>query len=204
MLLSVLLPTRERPEQLVSSVSTLLDFARYPEQVQVCYASDSDDPDTAKAISHLSRSQDVHYVMPRLGYDRLHEYCNALTAEATGTWTMMWNDDALMCSPQWDDELATVDPRVILNPMTSHGSTSVLFPIVPSRFVKAVGHWSLNAHTDSWWELIGHSLRIVVPSGAYIDHTPAGSYGLASEQFHGPEMQALREADAATIRRLLA
>ena len=50
----------------------------------------------------------------RLGYKNLHEYMNALWVQASGEWLMLWNDDALMETKDWDLEIGKYDDKFAL------------------------------------------------------------------------------------------
>ena len=49
----------------------------------------------------------------RYGYQRLHEYYNALAAQARGDWLFIWNDDARMASEGWDEVIEAQEPAFL-------------------------------------------------------------------------------------------
>jgi hypothetical protein len=142
-------------------VYTLIDHASFPESVQVCYGIDVDDVDTASVIqTALAGPQDVIWTSPEsLGYGGFHVYANELAARATGDWLFLWNDDALMRTDGWDDVIRAYEPRQVLSARNNHAEGIVAFPIVPRIFVEALGHFSLNPHTDTWWQYLADSIN---------------------------------------------
>ena len=214
-MISLLLPTRGRPGELAASVAGLIELADRPDQVQVCYAIDPDDPGTADTVQALRRPLDhVLTATERHGYAGLHRYVNASARCATGEWFMVWNDDATLLTPGWDSLVREHDGRdVVLDPRTDHDNTMPLFPVIPARYVRALGHLSLSPHCDSWWDDISNWLGILRPVDVLISHTPSGGRddrtalesraGARSAEFFGPELTAARQHDAAVIRDMI-
>lgn len=154
-MISVLCPTRGRPESMRKSAASLLDRANGP--VEILTYVDDDDP-------MLERYGTPTIVGPRFGYLGLHRYVNALADVAQGEWLFLWNDDARMLTSGWDEIVAGHQPAV-LSPMSNHNGRQMdgcVFPIVPTDWVRRVGHFSLNAHNDTWWGQIGKVLDRLV------------------------------------------
>jgi hypothetical protein len=163
-LVSVVLPSRKRPEQLLYSMCTLLDKAFDSSDVEFVIGYDSDDPETREAA--MSASLDSHMNVKikefeRLGYHRLHEYVNTLCAEADGEWLFLWNDDAHMLTNDWDCEIRTVDGKrypIILtfddtqqaNIPNHTGPHQCCFPLLNKGLFDHWGHFSLSNHCDAW------------------------------------------------------
>lgn len=156
---------------------------------------------------------DVMICGPRVGYERMHLMYDQLAARATGSWLLLWNDDALMLTGCWDDVVAEHDVDCILNPSTNHGPSLTPFPVVPAWMPKRLGHFSLNRHCDSWWEEIGRRLGRLVPIPVEVLHDRADMTGgnhdaTFSERsydpdFYGSTNMALIEQDVEALRRLL-
>jgi hypothetical protein len=154
-LVSILLPTRGRPEALTRSVESLREKAGDADSIQICYAVDADDEAAAETVSELKVRDDCVSYFPRHGYGNLHLYVNEVAQLGRGTWLMLWNDDAIMQSYGWDWRIAEFKPRYVLDCWTNHPPLTCTFPIVPAAWVQALGHFSLNAHCDSWWQYLG-------------------------------------------------
>lgn len=209
-LVSVLLPTRGRPELLRRSVMSLLDMASTPGRVEILVAVDEDDDATLEMVGELP----VHaFEFEPRGYPRLHEYVNELARQALGDWLFLWNDDAIMRTAGWDDVVANADPAV-LHPRDNHpGDYLNTFPIVPAEWVRRVGHFSLHRANDTWWQEVGARLgaQVPVPIDVYHDRfdltgeNADETFRATSAQydpagFFGPEVQALLDADAEALR----
>ncbi|HEY6117710.1 MAG TPA: glycosyltransferase, partial [Candidatus Dormibacteraeota bacterium] len=112
-MISVLLPSRGRPKALEETITGLLRLADEPDAIQVLVAADPDDDGTLAA--ELPDQVTVWTAPQRYGYPRLHEYVNALAAQAGGDWLMLWNDDARILTPGWDQAIEAA-PQAVLWP----------------------------------------------------------------------------------------
>jgi hypothetical protein len=148
----------------------------------------------------------------RRGYANLHTYYNRLAEIARGDWLLLWNDDALMRTDGWDKIVESHCPTMVLSPLTVHAPLCT-FPIVPRSFVRAVGHFSLNAHCDTWWQEIAEMLGILVWLDIRVEHDRADLTGANDDSVFREreyqsaafdEMRPQRERDAAVIAGLLA
>lgn len=149
---------------------------------------------------------------PRHGYAQLHRYYNELAGWAEGDWLLLWNDDALMVTAGWDEIVHSHSPDVVLSPSTVHNPLCT-FPIVPRRFVEAIGHFSLNAHCDTWWQEIAEELGVLCWPPIRVEHDRADLTGrnddsvFRERQYQTGEFNALRSrrlVDAELIRAALA
>ncbi len=204
-LISVLLPSRHRPEALTDSIGSLRVMAADPRRIEILVAADPDDPATVEAAE---RSRARAWVAPtRYGYHRLHEYVNELARQAAGEWLLLWNDDARMLTASWDEHVAQAEPGVL---WPDHNGSAFLnvFPIVHRRVVDILGHFSLSPHNDSWVqdvaEAVGAHHRIPVEvlhdrydlTGGHNDQTwREAQAGYRTADYHSPEMAALRQKD---------
>lgn len=209
-MISVLLPSRGRPESLAASVDSLRSLAHGSKDIEVLVAADDDDPPTARAARHLG-AQVV--VSPRFGYDRLHIYVNTLARRARGEWLLLWNDDARMLTTGWDQRVTECAPAVL---WPAHNGSPYLnvFPMVHRSIVEALGHFSLSPHCDSWMqdvaEAVGIHRHIDVAvlhdrfdlTGAHNDQTwREAQAGYRTADYHSEEMMALRQRDIDTLRK---
>src|SRR5262247_192752 len=104
-MISILLPSRGRPQSLCSTINGLRDLADDPARIEVLVAADPDDQETVDAARAVD-ADSVIVTQERYGYHRLHEYVNRLAAQAHGTWLLLWNDDAVMLTESWDTVVA--------------------------------------------------------------------------------------------------
>lgn len=202
-MISVLCPSRGRPDLLDKSLRSLLDTAADPSSVELLVGFDDDDEATNQATMKLLRPGiDQVWVTPRLGYRRLHDYYNALSAIASGDWLLIWNDDAVMHTVGWDAAIAAHPDHVC---ETIEG---MCFPAIPAAWVRHLGHVALEWHNDAWWEMIAKLLdrRVALDlDGSHDipwDRTSAEARK-RNPDFYGEENMALIRADVEKIKEIL-
>jgi hypothetical protein len=205
--ISVLLPTRNRPELLAYSISTLLDLADEPDAVEFLLAVD---PDTPAQLPRGVHGQ-VWTAPERYGAVRMHEYYNHLATMATGAWLMLWNDDATMMTARWDSWVRD-NPGVCL--WMDHCGTGPehcnMFPVWPRAWTDVIGHIADGSpRVDTWIqevaELLGRQVKIPVQyrhevPGGYDnpDQTWLEGREYRLDEFHA--LQPLRIQEAARLR----
>lgn len=213
-IISVLLPSRGRPLSLARTVTGLRQLADAPNGLEILVAADPDDQATIETAQQLR----VHcWTAPeRYGYHQMHRYFNQLASLATGTWLLLWNDDAVMTTAHWDSLILAQDPSGVLWPRHNDSPVCNIFPVWPRAWTDAMGHVSLSPHCDSWIQLTGEAVgrQWSIPvyvihdtpplGGGHDDQTRAESQaGYRSDEFHYDHMIEARARDAAAVRRLL-
>lgn len=163
--------------------------------IEVLLAVDEDDP-----TDYASWWSD-YIVTPRHGYAGLHCYYNALAKQARGQWLLLWNDDAIMATDEWDKIVRSHEPNVVLSPSTVHNPLCT-FPIVPRRFVEAIGHFSLNAHCDTWWQEIAQELGILEWPLIRVEHHRADVTGENADSVYREREYQTEEFDAMRPQRM--
>jgi len=215
-----LLPSRGRPQSLHDSIMSLYDQAARRDQVEIVVAADPDDPVT------MRMAYGMHvpcWVAPeRYGYGRLHEYFNALVRPVVKNWAgspqwlMLWNDDARMLTPGWDEVLEKTPPEVLVADLWVDGHSPDLctFPAVRTAAVRALGSFSpVTCHCDTWWQDIGRALGAIRPVPIRVDHQrfdltgqhqdqtwAEGQSQYRSAEFYGPHVQAALKAAVDLLR----
>lgn len=168
-IISVLLPTRGRTEALKKSLQSLLDTASNTSRIEIMLGVDEDDTVVTEyiqtEIAPILQQAGVNckaQVFKPLGYDNLHTYVNTLASAATGEWLFFWNDDAIMLSDNWDNEICKYNGQFkLLAPKDNHnGHPYAILPIVPIDWFKLMDHLSLNAQNDAWLSHIAYMLDI--------------------------------------------
>lgn len=161
-LVSVIVPSRGRPEHLVSSISSLIRLSDHPELLEVLVGLDLDDIDSKNLPERLkSEFSEVNVrceFFTRLGYDRLDEYWNALGLRSSGDWVLMWNDDAVMQSNSWDTFLrrSSGSLAMVVYPRVANDTLQTLFPVVSRSWLALFGRIAAWNHADSYiWRLVG-------------------------------------------------
>ncbi len=170
--ISILLATRQRPKLLEKSIDSLLTNVSDSKNVEILLAIDNDDSETIEHVQQevfQNKMQDTYNVdiqavlFDRLGYKNLHQYMNTLWAQASGEWLMLWNDDALMETKDWDLEIGKFDNEFALLKFNqvNHKHPYALFPVIPTDWCRLIGNYSLNSQNDAWLNLIAQPLGIV-------------------------------------------
>jgi hypothetical protein len=157
--ISILLPTRKRTEAVVKSIGSLLANATDTSRIEILVAYDDDDLESREFFEtvwtpFLAQSSATSRVFEteRFGYLRLYKYVNFLAEQATGDWIMFWNDDALMLTEGWDEEIVRNDGffGLLRMPCVTMDHPFALFPIIPRGWLDFFGCISPVNHSD-WW-----------------------------------------------------
>lgn len=166
--ISILLPTRGRSDSLERSVKSVFELAANPERVQIMFGFDNDDEIGVKHFKEeLQPWLDEHKIaytamsFEPLGYIRLNEYVNALAKASDARWLVFWNDDAVMLTGAWDQEIMTYDGQFKLLAFHTHNDHPYsIFPIVPRRWLDLLGYLSPHQISDAWLSQQAYMLDI--------------------------------------------
>lgn len=157
--ISILLPTRKRTEAVIKSIGSLLASAKDPTQIEILIAYDDDDAESKEffestwhAFLEQCGTSTKVFESTRHGYLRLYKYVNMLGQQASGDWLMFWNDDALMLTDNWDEEIIKNDGffGLLRMPCVTMNHPFALFPIIPKTWIDFFGCISPVNHSD-WW-----------------------------------------------------
>lgn len=209
-MISVLVPTRKRPDLLKRSIQSLLDTATGP--IEVLVAVDNDDPSYV-GLNFPSGNVIGKTFYERPGYQALHEYYNELATIAKGDWLMLWNDDALMHTRGWNHVIESQAPGpCVLNLFPGQLN---IFPVMSRALYDILGHFALNNHNDTYLEYVSRGAGIErVVEGVKISHirdtlndeirheTKAAN-DITSAKFYGDDVQALIQEDIKKIKAAL-
>lgn len=166
--ISVTLPSRNRPRMLAASVASLRDTAARPDLLEFLVAYDPDDEQTAPAARFLNF--DVIWQAPeRYGYPALARYYAELVSRATGEWCLpTWGDDGLMQTAGWDEIVRAQPPGSVIF-STDNAPGWVCFPIVHMDVFRVLGRFCPLPATDSWYEYVARDAGIAVQPDPGID-----------------------------------
>lgn len=166
--ISILLPTRKRTAAVIKSIGSLLASAADPSSIEILIAYDNDDLESKEFfnstwfpfVEQVGATTKV-FETERFGYLRLYKYVNFLAEHATGDWIMFWNDDALMLTDNWDQEIVKNNGwfGLLRMPCVTMNHPFALFPIIPREWVDFFGQVSPVNHSD-WW-----IYNVTVPAG---------------------------------------
>ena len=176
--ISILLPTRGRTTQLDRSISSLIDFADNPADIQWCFGFDNDDQSSYEYCRenilpkiHATGAKYSCLGFEPMGYGRLNEYVNSLAHRSSGNWMVFWNDDAVMKSQGWDTVINSHTGKFCLQAFDTHNKHPYsIFPIVPRQWLELIGHLSLHPLNDAWMSQIAWMLDIMVQIPIEVEH----------------------------------
>lgn len=176
MLTSVLIPTRGRAKMLIGAIQSIQSTATIGSDVEFLLKIDSDDSETKSAIEKfLAYNGDISIRWIESGrgngYADLHYWYLQLAQISLGEWLLVWNDDARMLSPQWDellresskvfcpeDKIAMFVPK-----MWDHHAPPSLF-FLNKKYVDVLGNLSWIPHIDDWI----HSIMTILSRVFYV------------------------------------
>lgn len=163
-LVSILFPTRGRPEGLLKSLDSLWSLCRDKSLVEFIYWADDDDFATVSILRRLQETPGFPirgFVSPRgRGYYDMHHWVNAMAQKARGDWLIIWNDDAVMKTQDWDQVLLRCSPDsfiwhgvedvicLVAKTVNHPGATGFFF--LRRKVVKLLGQFSRIPHNDTW------------------------------------------------------
>lgn len=214
--ISVILATRNRVEKLKTSLDSLYATVSDPDNLEILLGADGDDPSLEElknyVASHKEKNIKVQISDVRHGYKYLYKTYNPLGENAEGDWFLLWNDDAIMETSNWDLIVKEYEGQVKLLALHNTGNLEyegVEFPLIPKSWYKATGHFGLNCHSDTWLEFIAKSLDIFTRVPIFINHPQWNKREqdltdlereVDHEGFFSKETQELIKLDAEKIR----
>lgn len=217
--ISVILPSRGRPESLRKSAASLLGNAASPDCIEILAALDPDDAHSYAGC--WPRQLHTFRTPERYGYAQLHRYYNRLAGLARGRWLFVWNDDCLMCTRGWDAIVAR-QPDALLTTRANHGGPGGnFFPLWPRAWAQTVGQLAPTPNVDVWLQDVARNAgcpqrRVPVEvfhdrrdvTGGHDDQTYAEGRALMGVYanhpgYASPENLAALAAAAATVRSLI-
>ena len=163
--ISILMATRGRPELAFKSLKSMIDLAHNVDQIEFCVAIDNDD---IKSMDYFKETvvpwfeEKDHNILvmtfDRLGYANLPKYMETLALNSKGAWFIVWNDDALMESQDWDKEIVSYTGQFkLLAFKDNHNEHPYsIFPIVPREWVVLFGTISPQQAIDAWVSQIAY------------------------------------------------
>ncbi len=158
--ISVLIPTRQRVRLLAGAIDSVFALAGSPERIEVLLRVDDDDAQTQTYAGEIGSVYPVKcLVAPRGdGYRAAHTWINDLCAAAIGDWLFVFNDDARILTPGWDDVVRAIrketlgveDDVLLVIPRVYHRPHSHEFFLVRRKVYEVLGHLALDPHVDTW------------------------------------------------------
>jgi hypothetical protein len=177
-MISFLMPSRSRVHLARESIQSL-----GKSNFEVLIAVDEDDPQLQDYYELKSNRVRI-FVTPRYGYEFLHEYYNLLAKKSKGDWLFLWNDDATMLTPDYYERICELDHTkpIVIDPWQGQGN---LFPVLSRKYYEIIGHYSLNAHADSWPENVAVMANVQIPVPLDIRHLGEALYDEVHKESRG-------------------
>lgn len=168
-LVSVSLPTRGRPQLLVKAVESLHRHAVHPDKIEYIFRADTDDLPTIEACCRLVEflPQATLIVEPRgAGYINIHHWHARIGQLARGDWLLIFNDDALLLTPRWDEMIASLSSEHFPHPdvalaffVTKDRPGCNEFFILRRKVLDILGFMGLSPHIDNWLNRVFTQLK---------------------------------------------
>jgi glycosyltransferase involved in cell wall biosynthesis len=209
--ISVILPTRKRSEQCIKSIESLYTKAQDKNSFEILLAFDNDDTESKEIILDYCKKNEINHSfisIDRVGYENFEIYVNKLCEIAKGEMCLLWGDDALNETDNWDQIVKKETTDYILY-LRANKEDTTSFPIVPSKYIKTMGHFSLQAHCDSWIQIIFKELLNidkVLDINIYHSHEPENKMNVDYSEinytthiFHEEKFKKLRIEDTNKI-----
>lgn len=166
MKLSVILPTRGRPDGAQRAIESILDTASRPDHVEILLGTDADDMASDPQAIAAGCAQVSWRMAPR--EKTLGHLFNALVARTSGEAVLVAYDDCVYATPGWDEETRAavlVAPQglgVIFAHDHQCGRHHTSMPVLTRKMVDfALAHqgfvyppWFPFWFHDTWWDEI--------------------------------------------------
>jgi len=178
-LVSVLLPTRGRSDQLERCLAAMynnMGSEGEDEDIELIMRVNPDkwDTDLIKASDWYETQMRIIILIDTLtGYRNLHHYFNQMASLSTGKWIFMMSDDGFIQTEGWDEVLRKlpVDPEreVALLQPECNGEPNC-FPIISRAWYEQLGHISHHVSLDGYLQRIGEAIGCMYPVDIYVHH----------------------------------
>ena len=162
---SVLLPSRGRPDSLRAALRNIPGTCENPGRVEILLRLDDDDSATLAVRDSLAAEcapvrLRIAVGLRGAGYAAFHLFVNELAGMADGDFLLLHNDDSRIETRGWDALAAARRGRLaVLNPATPNSRLNI-FPMAHRKVFELLGHFSLNPHCDSWMESVARRAEI--------------------------------------------
>lgn len=171
MKLTIIYPTRKRFDLFVKSTESLIEKCSDVNNLEILVTMDDDDVDTiSKTREYISDKPYIRILISeRHYYKNLNIYVNSAANIATGKYLLLWNDDCIMESFNYDlvmdkyeNKFMVVNPLVINDVNYCRTNNQMLFPLIPKKWINITGRWSNSGACDSWVQLISNELNLSI------------------------------------------
>ncbi len=177
-MISIVTPSRGRPEMTREFIESAYELASNPSNVEMIFRFDDDDPELEEVkdmINKLNYPNLWYIVGPRFfGYSSLHEMVNQLCERASGAYIMTGGNDMTFTSKNWDleyERCAKPDElKVVQIKRNEKNGMGIQFPLITRALYKTLGHYALHPSIDGYITWVALRARCMVYSEVEIDH----------------------------------
>ena len=151
--ISILTPSRERPDRCLNFYNSVLETAKYPDNVELLFRIDNDDPklnDYIKNIKNLTIGDPISISIS----------WNEIANKCTGNLLIMGNDDQLYETNNWDsillDKVIKYKDEIYCAWFNDnlHQVRHCAFPIISRKWYNTLGYFSPGIfnffYNDTW------------------------------------------------------
>jgi len=173
---SILTPSRNRPDRLITHVDSILDRAQYPEYVEIMVYVDFDDP-SLERYNELQYYRGIKIVFGPS--QSISKSWNIIASQSTGDVMIMGNDDQEYQTLAWDTLLQTqleqFQDEIYVAWMDDgiNQERHCAFPIISRTWYQTLGYFAPGVfnfgYNDTWIYDIGKRLDRCL----YIPHIKA-------------------------------
>lgn len=117
-MISVLLPSRKRPDLLIRCIKSIVDTADNKDAFEICLRIHRDDSETIARLPYILSLCTVRVVigLQHRGYTDLCWFYQEAAAISRGDWIWVMNDDAVSVTKGWDTMVHSQPNNVIVMP----------------------------------------------------------------------------------------
>lgn len=183
--IAVMLATHKRTDALSRSVFSLLDRTKNLGRIQLIFGiDDNDDIGTDHFVNVIQPDLDrrgVDYLalsFEPLGYLGLNQYYNRMADEADADWLMVWCDDAIMETQDWDERVSECTGEFKLLKAHAHNEHPyAVFPILPAEWKEVTGYFAKHQMLDAEVSQMAYMLDVMKIIEVTITHDRADLTG---------------------------
>jgi len=176
--ISILVPTRKRPDNLVRLYSSVITRAKYPKKIEFIVYVDEDDD----SYEHIN--------LPRLNIIRgprilLAEAWNECWRHSVGDWLGLFGDDVIFTTDQWDERFREATSRYPDNigffygdDLSNRGKAYGTHGFIHKTWAEAVGYfvppYFSADYVDTWLNDVAALISRGVPIDIVTEHLHVG------------------------------
>jgi glycosyltransferase involved in cell wall biosynthesis len=167
MLVSILMPTRNRLQNLEKAVTSIVNTASSKNNYEILFGVDSDDQNSIESIPVLLQDKNINYkiiITERKYYKGFHLYLYELYKNSSGDLLWSFPDDLEILTKNWDllllENKNSFYIMVDMGPAYSNWTFS-LVPIISRKWIEITNRFAENSQTDLWLGEIARELKII-------------------------------------------